>query len=426
MSLEFATQRLRLVPGAATPVQGLREPLAERLLHGRAAALAPPCWAACTRCAGRRTASAQKWPCRPCRRPRPHPHGCVAAPSAVARNPARACAPPVPGLAAPAGQSAPEGQALAASPALGHSVLPGDAALVEWVERQVLGMPWARWQQACQQNPAQGLLQWAHAVHNPLTQALVQAHRWAGAWQVPLQALHTPQPGAQVLTELARALRADGDFARQPRLRGQCRETGCWTRADDAWLSVPDVWTRLAARVWDLAQLAQAQGAQRLHAGACALGAGEAIAWCEMARGLLVHWLCVDAQGRVERYGVLAPTEWNFHPRALRPRCSAVWTHSSPRRNLPPRWPCWWRHSIPAWTTRWPRPTVLRRSLVHELSLAGGILQVVEDAAREALHACCNCAWKWASSPGWNCRRCVLRWKPSPRHPARRGGSSHR
>ena len=41
MSLEFATQRLRLVPGAATPVQGLRETLAERLLHGRAAALAP-------------------------------------------------------------------------------------------------------------------------------------------------------------------------------------------------------------------------------------------------------------------------------------------------------------------------------------------------------------------------------------------------
>ena len=41
MSLEFATQRLRLVPGAAIPVLGLREPLAERLLHGRAAALAP-------------------------------------------------------------------------------------------------------------------------------------------------------------------------------------------------------------------------------------------------------------------------------------------------------------------------------------------------------------------------------------------------
>ncbi len=40
MSLEFSTQRLRLVPGAATPVQGLREPLAERLLHVRAAALA--------------------------------------------------------------------------------------------------------------------------------------------------------------------------------------------------------------------------------------------------------------------------------------------------------------------------------------------------------------------------------------------------
>ncbi|MEZ5718829.1 MAG: hypothetical protein R3E55_10335 [Burkholderiaceae bacterium] len=83
----------------------------------------------------------------------------------------------------------------------------------------------------------------------------------------------TPQPGAQVLTELASALRADGDFARQPRLRGQCREAGCWTRADDAWLPVPDVWTRLAARVGP-GPAAQAQGAQRLHAGACALGAG--------------------------------------------------------------------------------------------------------------------------------------------------------
>ena len=37
-------------------------------------------------------------------------------------------------------------------------------------------LPWLRWQRACQQNPAQGLLQWAHGVHNPLTQALVQAH----------------------------------------------------------------------------------------------------------------------------------------------------------------------------------------------------------------------------------------------------------
>ncbi|MDQ1259983.1 MAG: nickel-dependent hydrogenase large subunit [Pseudomonadota bacterium] len=315
MSLEFATQRLRLVPGAAIPVLGLREPLAERLLHGRAAALAPALLGRLYALCGQAHRICAEMALQALQTPEtPIPMDASQRQALwreTLREHVRRLFLDWPRLLA---RPAPEGQALAASPALGQSVLPGDAGLVEWVERQVLGMPWVRWQRACQQNPAQGLLQWAHAVHNPLTQALVQAHRWAGAWQVPLQALHTPQPGAQVLTDLASALRADGDFARQPRLREQCRETGCWTRADDAWLPVPDVWTRLAARVWDLAQLAQTQGAQRLHAGACALGAGEAIAWCEMARGLLVHWLRVDAQGRVERYGVLAPTEWNFHP----------------------------------------------------------------------------------------------------------------
>jgi coenzyme F420-reducing hydrogenase alpha subunit len=38
------------------------------------------------------------------------------------------------------------------------------------------------------------------------------------------------------------------------------------------------------------------------------------MAWVEMARGLLVHWLQVDADGRVAACRVLAPTEWNFHP----------------------------------------------------------------------------------------------------------------
>ncbi len=40
----------------------------------------------------------------------------------------------------------------------------------------------------------------------------------------------------------------------------------------------------------------------------------QAMAWCEMARGLLVHVVSLDARGRVDDYRVLAPTEWNFHP----------------------------------------------------------------------------------------------------------------
>jgi Ni,Fe-hydrogenase I large subunit len=51
-----------------------------------------------------------------------------------------------------------------------------------------------------------------------------------------------------------------------------------------------------------------------LSSGALALGDGQAIAWTEMARGLLLHWVQLDPQGRVAAYQVVAPTEWNFHP----------------------------------------------------------------------------------------------------------------
>jgi len=54
-----------------------------------------------------------------------------------------------------------------------------------------------------------------------------------------------------------------------------------------------------------------------LASGAQQVGEGQAIAWCEMARGLLLHWVQLDAQGRVADYRVLAPTEWNFHPQGV-------------------------------------------------------------------------------------------------------------
>ncbi|MGL4436557.1 MAG: hypothetical protein ACRCVM_12005 [Giesbergeria sp.] len=190
--MEFATQRLRLVPGAAIPVLGLREPLAERLLHGRAAALAPALLGRLYALCGQAHRICAEMALQALQTPdTPIPMD-AAQRQALWRESLREHVRRLfldwPRLLA---SPAPEGQALAASPALGHSVLPGDAALVEWVERQVLGMPWLRWQRACQQNPAQGLLQWAHGVHNPLTQALVHAHRWAGAWHVPLQARQT-------------------------------------------------------------------------------------------------------------------------------------------------------------------------------------------------------------------------------------------
>ncbi|OGB87733.1 MAG: hypothetical protein A2535_08470 [Burkholderiales bacterium RIFOXYD2_FULL_59_8] len=51
-----------------------------------------------------------------------------------------------------------------------------------------------------------------------------------------------------------------------------------------------------------------------LSTGALWLAQGQALGWCEMARGLLLHWVQLDASDGVLDYRVLAPTEWNFHP----------------------------------------------------------------------------------------------------------------
>jgi hypothetical protein len=110
-----------------------------------------------------------------------------------------------------------------------------------------------------------------------------------------------------------------------------CRETGPWTRhrlapaaraADTAWL-------RFGARLAELVRLAIEP--TWLQAGACSTGPHEAIAWTEMSRGLLLHWVRLRPAGEaagaatagagsatsgdrvVAAYRVLAPTEWNFH-----------------------------------------------------------------------------------------------------------------
>jgi Ni,Fe-hydrogenase I large subunit len=85
--------------------------------------------------------------------------------------------------------------------------------------------------------------------------------------------------------------------------------------------SAASAWARLEARWQELQDIAAAPRLPDhathdplLSSGALSLGAGQAIAWCEMARGLLLHWVQLDSHGAVAQYRVLAPTEWNFHP----------------------------------------------------------------------------------------------------------------
>ncbi|MFZ1499683.1 MAG: nickel-dependent hydrogenase large subunit [Giesbergeria sp.] len=310
---------LQLMPGAAVPVAGVRMPLAQYLLRGRACTQAPQllsslyalCGQAHRICAQLALAALQSPTGLPVQADAPQR---LALWRETLREHVRRMALDWPRLlrtgAKPDAHTLAD---LAACPALQPTLQWRDPALKAWLAQQVLGMPVEHWLQGCQKSPGEWLLQWAHEIRTASAQQLLAVLPRARAWRPALQPLGLDAGGA-VLRQLAEAMRADEQFTSLPQWGGRCLETGCWSRWGETSLQVPDVWTRLAARTNDLAHLVQDAEGRWLRAGALVLDAGEAIAWCEMARGLLVHWLQVDAEGRIERYAVLAPTEWNFHP----------------------------------------------------------------------------------------------------------------
>lgn len=114
----------------------------------------------------------------------------------------------------------------------------------------------------------------------------------------------------------------DAAWAARPALAGAPAETGALARhAGDPAVAArlaagQRVAARLAARHADLRLLAEglrdpARLAGWLDAAPLADGAG--LARVETARGVLLH-LTQLKDGRVERYVIVAPTEWNFHP----------------------------------------------------------------------------------------------------------------
>lgn len=202
------------------------------------------------------------------------------------------------------------------------------AALRAWLERAVLQQDAALWLADMRQSTA--LASWCTAEAARLLPA-----RCLAAWQPLAGSLGLAMHGLEVLDAdplrqshqlraLARCLADESDFAQRPRWRGECVETGAWSRLRHRQGARPvaaSAWTRLSARWLELIELASAEppvggpaGAPLLSSGALALGQGQGLAWCEMARGLLLHWVQVDADGGVQDYRVLAPTEWNFHP----------------------------------------------------------------------------------------------------------------
>lgn len=202
------------------------------------------------------------------------------------------------------------------------------AALPDWLAHHLLGMPLANGL-ALLSAPASTIAQWAQspalAAKPPLLARLLASQLNGPA--APDLAAPSPAPDllagddatvAARMGQLANALATEPAFWAAPHLGGAIPDTGPWNRRQGPGRPALTAWDRLIARVADLLQLASPDGGRWLTTGALSLAEGEGIAWTEMARGLLIHWVRLDASGQtVEACRVLAPTEWNFHPRGV-------------------------------------------------------------------------------------------------------------
>lgn len=192
--------------------------------------------------------------------------------------------------------------------------------LSRWLEQRLIGRRLDGWLRGWHEDPSHWIARWATRHAHPLARWFDAVRPRAEALTLPcrpLALLDAPTESMHAeMRALAQSLATDARFAQRPRWHGLPAETGPWTRGTPG--SAQTVWLRLAARLPDLLRVASDPRA--LRHGALSLGEGAGIAWSEMGRGLLVHWVqlepgCSDPTlARVAACRVLAPTEWNFHP----------------------------------------------------------------------------------------------------------------
>jgi hypothetical protein len=195
-------------------------------------------------------------------------------------------------------------------------------ALPAWLEHKWLGLPPGRWLAAHDDDPRGWAERWCLTARGPVASTLRAqgaAARRLGTRAAALDlALDDP---ARHLPALARRMAEEPGYCAQPGWCGSVPDTGPWSRQRDrSRLAADSAWVRLLSRVVDVLRLAAPGGEDWLAHGALPLGSNEGIAWVEMARGLLVHWVRLEGPGPDARVGacrVLAPTEWNFHPQGV-------------------------------------------------------------------------------------------------------------
>lgn len=155
--------------------------------------------------------------------------------------------------------------------------------------------------------------------------AIIMHNNWGPQGQAPSQPL--PTLDSEQLLQQFDSEDANS-FIRQPQWQGKCFETTTLTRQNSHALITHlldsfgnGLLTRWVARLLELAEIpARLRGLLEEtvldnHSASCALPT-HGIAQQEAARGRLIHRVALS-QGLVSQYQILAPTEWNFHPRGL-------------------------------------------------------------------------------------------------------------
>lgn len=184
------------------------------------------------------------------------------------------------------------------------------------IERHVLGADARQWPE---HRPEFEI--WIDRGGTVASRYLAQAQRDGpdhGASDVPL--LPHFDAGETAL-QIVRQLEADPDFERLPTFGDRPAETGALARLDGQSLMAElaaahgrSTLVRFAARLTELARIACSDDPPAPLAGSLNLAPGRGLAWVETARGLLLHQIDLDGD-RIARYRIVAPTEWNFHPR---------------------------------------------------------------------------------------------------------------
>ena len=191
-------------------------------------------------------------------------------------------------------------------------------ALLSLVSSRLLGERADGWLES---RSASDWLAWADHGHTSLARTIGRLARMPGGMPSKIPFLARPA-SATVIGSIAEPALADPSFARFPVLAGSAQETGPLARlsghhAIDQLARTHVTAARVFARLAEMIAVLTGEASPGEVASA-SLGAGRGVAWAEMARGLLTHVVEI-ADGRIARYAIVAPTEWNFHPAGALP-----------------------------------------------------------------------------------------------------------